>query len=90
MSKMGKKLKEAQDEYTNLISTRRTQLERPLRKIEEIRDRKDFPEAEIEEGLEDEPEIQAKETKQIQDGDAAETEQDDDEMFEDGSPQGDI
>ncbi|HAV10902.1 MAG TPA: DNA recombination protein RmuC [Dehalococcoidia bacterium] len=49
MSKMGKKLKEAQDEYTNLISTRRMQLDRPLRKIEELRALKDFPESSPEE-----------------------------------------
>ncbi len=56
MGKMGRKLKEAQDEYTNLISTRRSQLERPLRKIEELRARKDFPETTPEE--EEEGEIQ--------------------------------
>ncbi len=35
--KMGKKIEEAQDEYSSLTSTRRNQLERPLRKIEDLR-----------------------------------------------------
>jgi DNA recombination protein RmuC len=46
MEKMGKKLEEAQSEYQGLTTTRRTQLERPLRQIEELRRQK---------GLEAEP-----------------------------------
>jgi len=46
MDKMGKKLEEAQSEFQVLSATRRTQLERPLRQIEELRQQK---------GLEAEP-----------------------------------
>jgi DNA recombination protein RmuC len=46
MEKMGKKLEEAQSEFQGLTATRRTQLERPLRQIEELRQQK---------GLEAEP-----------------------------------
>ena len=46
MDKMGKKLEEAQSEFQALSATRRTQLERPLRQIEELRQQK---------GLEAEP-----------------------------------
>jgi len=38
--KMGKKIEEAQKEYNALVSTRRTQLERPLAQIEELRRQK--------------------------------------------------
>lgn len=37
MDKMGKKLEEAHNEYNNLITTRINKLERPLKKIDEIR-----------------------------------------------------
>src|SRR5439155_10594469 len=37
LEKMGKKIDEARDEYQTLTTTRRSQLERPLRKIEELR-----------------------------------------------------
>ncbi len=37
MDKMGKKLSDAQKEFNNLITTRTNQLERPLRKIEQVR-----------------------------------------------------
>jgi DNA recombination protein RmuC len=37
MEKMGKKLEEAQSEFQALAATRRNQLERPLRQIEELR-----------------------------------------------------
>ncbi len=37
MDKMGKRLEEARKEFDALVSTRRTQLERPLRQIEELR-----------------------------------------------------
>ena len=46
MDKMGKKLEEAQSEFQVLSKTRRTQLERPLHQIEELRQQK---------GLEAEP-----------------------------------
>ncbi len=46
MEKMGKKLDEAQSEYQTLTTTRRSQLERPLRQIEELR---------VRSGLEEEP-----------------------------------
>lgn len=42
--KLGRKLKETQDEFNNLTSTRRTQLERPIRKIEELRKQRSIPE----------------------------------------------
>ncbi len=38
--KMGKRLEEAQREFNSLLSTRRTQLERPLAQIEELRRQK--------------------------------------------------
>ncbi len=37
MEKMGKRLADAQKEYNNLVTTRTNQLERPLRKIEQVR-----------------------------------------------------
>ncbi len=37
MERMGKKIDEAKNEYTKLVTTRSTQLERPLRKIETVR-----------------------------------------------------
>ena len=40
LEKMGKKIDEAQKEYVTLTSTRRNQLERPLRKIEDLRKQK--------------------------------------------------
>jgi DNA recombination protein RmuC len=40
LEKMGKKIDEAQREFTALNSTRRTQLERPLRQIEDLRRQK--------------------------------------------------
>jgi DNA recombination protein RmuC len=40
MEKMGKKLEEAQSEFQVLSTTRRTQLERPLHQIEELRQQK--------------------------------------------------
>ena len=39
MVKMGKRIEDAQSEYHKLITTRSNQLERPLRKIEDIRSR---------------------------------------------------
>ena len=43
--KMGKRIEEAQNEFNNLTSTRRNQLERSLRKIEDLRKQKDIPAA---------------------------------------------
>jgi len=43
LEKMGKKIEEAQREFTTLDSTRRTQLERPLRQIEDLRKQKGIP-----------------------------------------------
>ena len=37
MEKMGKRIADAQKEYNNLVTTRTNQLERPLRKIEQVR-----------------------------------------------------
>jgi DNA recombination protein RmuC len=37
MDKMGKKIEEAQKEYNSLVTTRSSQLERPLRKIEDLK-----------------------------------------------------
>jgi len=37
MDKMGRKLQEARNEYDNLLTTRKNKLERPLKKIDEIR-----------------------------------------------------
>jgi DNA recombination protein RmuC len=43
MGKVGKKIEEAQKEYMLLDTTRRNQLERPLRKIEDLRKQKGIP-----------------------------------------------
>jgi DNA recombination protein RmuC len=40
MEKMGKRIEEAQKEYNSLVTTRSNQLERPLRKIEDLKLRK--------------------------------------------------
>ena len=42
--KMGKRIEEAQNEFNHLTSTRRNQLERSLRKIEDLRKQKNLPE----------------------------------------------
>ena len=47
MEKMGKKIEEARAEFDNLATTRRTQLEKPLRQIEELRMQKGIPAAEM-------------------------------------------
>lgn len=47
MEKMGKKIDDAQREYHHLTTTRRNQLERPLRKIESLRDSEGIPAAEL-------------------------------------------
>lgn len=43
MEKMGKKIDEAKKEYLHLESTRKNQLEKPLRKIEDLRKQKNIP-----------------------------------------------
>ncbi|MCK4909708.1 MAG: DNA recombination protein RmuC [Planctomycetes bacterium] len=43
MDKMGEKIEAAQQEFNKLSSTRRKQLERPLQKIEELREQKGLP-----------------------------------------------
>ncbi|MBN2572395.1 MAG: DNA recombination protein RmuC [Ignavibacteriales bacterium] len=50
MDKMGKKIEEAQTEYNNLMSTRRNQLERQLRQIEDLRTQKGIEVDEIKGG----------------------------------------
>lgn len=47
MDKMGKRIEDAHKEYTNLVSTRQNQLERPLRKIEDLRKHKQIEEASL-------------------------------------------
>jgi len=49
LEKMGKKIEEAQDEYHSLTTTRRNQLERPLRKIEDLRAQRGIGEGTLEE-----------------------------------------
>jgi len=51
LEKMGKKIDEAQKEFNTLTSTRRNQLERPLRQIEDLRKQTGvFPELSLDEG----------------------------------------
>jgi len=47
MEKMGKKIDEAHAEFDNLATTRRNQLERPLRLIDELRAQKGIPAADL-------------------------------------------
>lgn len=42
MDKMGKRIDDAQDEFTKLTTTRKKQLEKPLQKIEELRKQKEI------------------------------------------------
>ena len=42
MEKMGKKIDDAQDEFTRLTTTRKRQLEKPLQQIEELRKQKEI------------------------------------------------
>lgn len=51
--KMGKKIEEAQREYNHLTSTRRNQLERPLRQIADLRQQRGFAEDTIDEIITD-------------------------------------
>lgn len=44
MEKMGRRIEDAQKEYNALVTTRRNQLERPLRQIEELRLQQEIPE----------------------------------------------
>ena len=48
--RMGRKLEEAQKEYTALLTTRRSQMERSLSNIDELRRRRSLPLADFEEG----------------------------------------
>jgi DNA recombination protein RmuC len=50
LKKMGKKIEEAREEFNALTSTRRKQLEGPLRQIEDLRKQKGIPEASSIEG----------------------------------------
>jgi DNA recombination protein RmuC len=50
LEKMGRKLGEAQDEYERLTTARKNKLERPLRKIDELRRRKAVVPLELPEG----------------------------------------
>jgi DNA recombination protein RmuC len=50
LEKMGRKIDDAKLEFNSLNSTRRTQLERPLSKIEDLRKQKGIPEASLIEG----------------------------------------
>ena len=50
MDKMGKKICEAQKEFDNLVTTRKNQLERPLKKIDDIRKERGIEELEPAEG----------------------------------------
>lgn len=50
--KMGKKIQEAQKEFDAMSLTRRNQLERPLRKIEDLRKRENIPVESLNEGEE--------------------------------------
>lgn len=50
LDKMGKRIEDAQKEFLNLTSTRRNQLERTLRKIEDLRREKGIGEASLTEG----------------------------------------
>ena len=43
MEKMGQRIQEAQNEFNALTTTRRNQLERPLKQIEELRQQKQLP-----------------------------------------------
>ncbi|MDD2889737.1 MAG: DNA recombination protein RmuC [bacterium] len=47
LEKMGKRIEEAQREFNNLTTTRKNQLEKPLRQIEDIRRQKGIPETPI-------------------------------------------
>lgn len=51
MDKMGKKIDDAQDEYTKLTTTRKRQLEKPLQQIEELRKQKEIGKGQDEENL---------------------------------------
>ena len=43
MDKMGKRIEDAQKEYTNLVTTRTNQLQKPLNEIERLRQQKGLP-----------------------------------------------
>jgi DNA recombination protein RmuC len=50
MDKMGKKLQDAQTEYDYLLTTRKSKLEKPVKKIEEIRRERGIEEVKVIEG----------------------------------------
>lgn len=50
LDKIGKRIDEAKEEFNKLTTTRRTQLERPLTQIEDLRRQKGIPEAQLVEG----------------------------------------
>jgi DNA recombination protein RmuC len=62
LEKMGKKIDEAQNEFHALTTTRRKQLDRPLKQIEDLRKQKGIPldavlpEGEVVDDLQDNPE----------------------------------
>ncbi len=45
--KLGRKIKDVEDEFGNLTTTRRSKLDRPIRKIEELRKQRSIPEIEV-------------------------------------------
>ncbi|MCD6153729.1 MAG: DNA recombination protein RmuC, partial [Syntrophobacterales bacterium] len=49
MEKMGRRIEDVQKEYNTLISTRRNQLERPLRQIEDLRKQRGIADATLDE-----------------------------------------
>lgn len=56
--KMGKKIQDAQNEFISLSTTRKNQLERPLRKIEDLRKQKGIAQAVIDDDDDDNPRIE--------------------------------
>jgi DNA recombination protein RmuC len=51
MDKMGKRINDAQDEFTKLTTTRKKQLEKPLQKIEELRKQKEISISEVDDNM---------------------------------------
>ena len=49
MEKMGQRIQDAQEEFNHLTTTRRNQLERSLKQIEELRQQKQLPESTVKE-----------------------------------------
>jgi DNA recombination protein RmuC len=63
MEKVGSRLDDAHNEYSNLVSTRRRQLEKPLERIEDLRKQRGIPEAALTDT----------DLKQLEDGDEGKT-----------------